>query len=197
MEAKSDRVTVVFSTIFKDEDDMVIGKMFLQELKEGRRASHTAPQVMFNHREPPLELQDCDAAVGDSIGYITFGTWYIVYLHGSWWLIVIIKTIFLLQYYFLDTRAKKPVAIRSIWYTCSETTCTITSSAVRFIFTREWEPKRVIFWKFSIEPVHSRRIRRRRQLRKYTFCANFLFADVARTQRLWIVSISGNLYNNM
>lgn len=73
VEAKSDRVTVVFSTIFKDEDDMVIGKMFLQELKEGRRASHTAPQVLFNHREPPLELQDCDAAVGDSIGYITFG----------------------------------------------------------------------------------------------------------------------------
>ncbi|XP_057340435.1 probable actin-related protein 2/3 complex subunit 2 [Microplitis mediator] len=72
IEAKSDRVTVVFSTIFKDEDDMVIGKMFLQELKEGRRASHTAPQVLFSHREPPLELQECNAAVGDSIGYITF-----------------------------------------------------------------------------------------------------------------------------
>jgi len=63
----------VFSTIFKDEDDMVIGKLFLQELKEGRRASHTAPQVLFNHREPPLELQDSEAAVGDCIGYITFG----------------------------------------------------------------------------------------------------------------------------
>lgn len=63
----------MFSTIFKDEDDMVIGKLFLQELKEGRRASHTAPQVLFNHREPPLELQDSEAAVGDCIGYITFG----------------------------------------------------------------------------------------------------------------------------
>ncbi|KAK2578140.1 hypothetical protein KPH14_001329 [Odynerus spinipes] len=52
VEAKSDRVTVVFSTIFKDEDDMVIGKLFLQELKE--------------------ELQDSEAAVGDCIGYITF-----------------------------------------------------------------------------------------------------------------------------
>ena len=72
VEAKSDRVTVVFSTVFKDEDDMVIGKLFLQELKEGRRASHTAPQVLFNHREPPLELQDSAAAVGDCIGYITF-----------------------------------------------------------------------------------------------------------------------------
>jgi actin related protein 2/3 complex subunit 2 len=45
IEAKSDRVTVVFSTIFKDDDDVVLGKVFLQEFKEGRRASATAPQV--------------------------------------------------------------------------------------------------------------------------------------------------------
>ena len=41
VEAKSDRVTVVFSTIFRDEDDVVLGKVFMQELREGRRASHT------------------------------------------------------------------------------------------------------------------------------------------------------------
>lgn len=46
---------------------------FVQEFKEGRRASHTAPQVLFSHREPPLELKDTDAAIGDNIGYITFG----------------------------------------------------------------------------------------------------------------------------
>lgn len=73
MEAKSDRVTVVFSTIFRDEDDVVIGKVFMQELREGRRASHTAPQVLFSHREPPLELANTDAKVGDNIGYVTFG----------------------------------------------------------------------------------------------------------------------------
>lgn len=73
VEAKSDRVTVVFSTIFKDENDIVIGKVFMQEFKEGRRASHTAPQVLFSHREPPLELQNSDALVGENIGYITFG----------------------------------------------------------------------------------------------------------------------------
>ncbi|XP_021914451.1 probable actin-related protein 2/3 complex subunit 2 isoform X1 [Zootermopsis nevadensis] len=72
VEAKADRVTVVFSTIFKDEDDIVIGKVFMQEFKEGRRASHTAPQVLFSHREPPLELQNTDARVGENIGYITF-----------------------------------------------------------------------------------------------------------------------------
>lgn len=72
VEAKSDRVTVVFSTIFKDDDDVVLGKVFMQELREGRRASHTAPQVLFSHREPPLELANSDARVGDNIGYVTF-----------------------------------------------------------------------------------------------------------------------------
>lgn len=73
VEAKADRVTVVFSTVFKDVDDIVVGKVFMQEFKEGRRASHTAPQVLFSHREPPLELVNTDAKVGENIGYITFG----------------------------------------------------------------------------------------------------------------------------
>nr|CAG4651897.1 EOG090X07NU [Triops cancriformis] len=72
VEAKEDRVTVVFSTVFRDEDDIILGKVFLQELREGRRASHTAPQVLFSHREPPLELSNTDAKVGDNMGYITF-----------------------------------------------------------------------------------------------------------------------------
>lgn len=45
VEAKPDRVTVIFSTVFKDEDDVIIGKVFMQEFKEGRKASQTAPQV--------------------------------------------------------------------------------------------------------------------------------------------------------
>ncbi|XP_071498228.1 actin-related protein 2/3 complex subunit 2-like [Diadema antillarum] len=70
--ARKDRVTVIFSTVFKDDDDVIIGKVFMQEFKEGRKASHTAPQVLFSHREPPLELEGTDAATGDNIGYITF-----------------------------------------------------------------------------------------------------------------------------
>lgn len=72
IEAKSDRVTVIFSTIFKDETDIIIGKVFMQEFKEGRKASHTSPQVIFSHRDPPMELRDTDAKTGDNIGYITF-----------------------------------------------------------------------------------------------------------------------------
>lgn len=83
VEAKPDRVTVVFSTIFRDEDDVIIGKVFMQELREGRRASHTAPQVLFSHREPPLELANSDARVGDNIGYVTFGRYFLLI---SWYI---------------------------------------------------------------------------------------------------------------
>ncbi|XP_005098823.1 actin-related protein 2/3 complex subunit 2 [Aplysia californica] len=72
VEAKKDRVTVIFSTIFKDDDDIVIGKVFMQEFKEGRRKYQQAPQVLFSHKEPPQELQDTNARTGDNIGYITF-----------------------------------------------------------------------------------------------------------------------------
>lgn len=43
IESEKDRVTVVFSTVFKDDNDMVIGKVFMQEFKEGCRASPTGP----------------------------------------------------------------------------------------------------------------------------------------------------------
>ncbi|XP_031575057.1 actin-related protein 2/3 complex subunit 2-like [Actinia tenebrosa] len=72
IQAQEDRVTVVFSTVFKDDDDVIIGKVFMQEFKEGRRASQTAPQVLFSHRDPPRELAGTDAKTGDNIAYITF-----------------------------------------------------------------------------------------------------------------------------
>ena len=46
---------------------------FTQEFKEGRRKFQQAPQVLFSHRDPPQELANTDARVGDNIGYITFG----------------------------------------------------------------------------------------------------------------------------
>lgn len=72
VEAKKDRVTAIFSTVFKDADDIVIGKLFMQEFKEGRRQYQQAPQVLFSHKELPLELQGTDAKTGDNVCYITF-----------------------------------------------------------------------------------------------------------------------------
>jgi len=70
--AEMDRVVVIFSTVFKDADDIIIGKVFMQEFKEGRRNCSQAPQVLFSHKDPPQELEGTDARVGDNIGYITF-----------------------------------------------------------------------------------------------------------------------------
>ena len=76
IKASHDRVTVIFSTIFREETDRIFGKVFLQEFVDARRrAIQNAPQVLFRN-EPPLELQDVPGLKGSSkgeVGYVTFG----------------------------------------------------------------------------------------------------------------------------
>jgi actin related protein 2/3 complex subunit 2 len=69
-----DRVTVIFSTVFKDETDKIFGKVFLQEFVDARRrAVQNAPQVLYSHREPPLEIKNLiNFRPDDKKGYITF-----------------------------------------------------------------------------------------------------------------------------
>lgn len=75
----SDRVTIVFSTIFKEETDRIFGKVFLQEFVDARRrpSCQTAPQVLYSNREPPLEVRHLVKEQGgedsDRVGYVTFG----------------------------------------------------------------------------------------------------------------------------
>jgi actin related protein 2/3 complex subunit 2 len=76
VKASHDRVTVIFSTIFREETDRVFGKVFIQEFVDARRrAIQNAPQVLFRN-DPPLELQGVPgvtASSGGEIGYVTFG----------------------------------------------------------------------------------------------------------------------------
>ncbi|CAH8553533.1 unnamed protein product [Schistosoma turkestanicum] len=72
VQALADRVTVIFSTTFKDPDDLLIGKVFMQEFTEVRRRLDRAPQVLYSHRVPPKELEGTDAVISDSVAYITF-----------------------------------------------------------------------------------------------------------------------------
>lgn len=76
VKASHDRVTVIFSTVFREETDRIFGKVFLQEFVDARRrAIQNAPQVLFRH-EPPLELQGfpgISTSTSGEIGYITFG----------------------------------------------------------------------------------------------------------------------------
>ncbi|KAF1942628.1 P34-Arc-domain-containing protein [Clathrospora elynae] len=75
IKASHDRVTVIFSTVFREETDRIFGKVFLQEFVDARRrAIQNAPQVLFRN-DPPLELQGIpgvDTSGSADIGYITF-----------------------------------------------------------------------------------------------------------------------------
>ncbi|KDN38862.1 putative ARC35-subunit of the Arp2/3 complex [Tilletiaria anomala UBC 951] len=71
----ADRVTVVFSTTFKEETDKIFGRVFLQEFVDARRQSsiQNAPQVLYSSREPPLEIRQIKGlSRGESVGYVTF-----------------------------------------------------------------------------------------------------------------------------
>jgi len=75
IQAHNDRVTVIFSTFFKEEMDQVFGKVFLQEFVDARRdpSVQNAPQVLYTNREPPLEIRDIPGIQScDNIGYVTF-----------------------------------------------------------------------------------------------------------------------------
>ncbi|KAF1360432.1 P34-Arc-domain-containing protein [Lizonia empirigonia] len=75
IKASFDRVTIIFSTVFREETDRIFGKVFLQEFVDARRrAIQNAPQVLFRN-DPPLELQGIpgvDTSGSADIGYITF-----------------------------------------------------------------------------------------------------------------------------
>lgn len=76
VKASHDRVTVIFSTVFREETDRVFGRVFIQEFVDARRrAIQNAPQVLFRN-DPPLELQGVkgvNSTGTGEIGYVTFG----------------------------------------------------------------------------------------------------------------------------
>ncbi|KAG1821969.1 Arp2/3 complex, 34 kd subunit p34-Arc-domain-containing protein [Suillus subaureus] len=75
IQASPDRVTVIFSTVFREETDRIFGKVFLQEFVDARRqpSIQNAPQVLYTNRDPPLEIRDLAGLRNtDDIGYVTF-----------------------------------------------------------------------------------------------------------------------------
>lgn len=75
IQAFADRVTVIFSTTFKDETDSIFAKVFLQEFVDARRQPglQNAPQVLYYPKDPPVELKDVKGLkTGSNIGYVTF-----------------------------------------------------------------------------------------------------------------------------
>jgi actin related protein 2/3 complex subunit 2 len=70
---ESDRCIVIFSMQFKDPDDIVLAKVFLQEYADARRTMSNAPSVAYSQKEPPLELKGVrNLRVGEAQGFVSF-----------------------------------------------------------------------------------------------------------------------------
>lgn len=68
-------MTVIFSTVFRDETDKIFGKVFLQEFFDARRlpSLQSAPQVRYSNREPPSEIRHLPGlSSAENVGYVTF-----------------------------------------------------------------------------------------------------------------------------
>jgi actin related protein 2/3 complex subunit 2 len=73
LKPEGDRCTVIFNIQFKDKDDVVFAKVFLQEFQDARRTMSNAPSVTYSQKEPPLELQGAkNLRVGEAQGFVSF-----------------------------------------------------------------------------------------------------------------------------
>jgi len=73
LKPENDRVIVIFYIQFKDPDDQVFAKVFLQEYQDARRTMSNAPAVTYSQKEPPLELKGVkNLKVQDSNGFVSF-----------------------------------------------------------------------------------------------------------------------------
>ncbi|OAF69816.1 Arp2/3 complex subunit [Intoshia linei] len=70
--SSNDRVTVIFSTLFKDPDDIILSAIFMEEFKDERRKYQQAPQILFSQKEPPVELKSHGFTKTNDRFYITF-----------------------------------------------------------------------------------------------------------------------------
>jgi len=70
---ETDRCIVIFSIGFKDQDDIVLAKVFLQEYADARKTMSNAPSVSYSQKEPPLELKGVrNLRVGEAQGFVSF-----------------------------------------------------------------------------------------------------------------------------
>jgi len=68
-----DRVIVIFTVQFKDADDVIFAKVFLNEYQDARKTMNGAPSVLFSQKEPPLELKGVkNLKVQDGQSFVSF-----------------------------------------------------------------------------------------------------------------------------
>jgi len=73
IKGEPERVTVIFSIMFKDADDQVFAKIFLKEFEDARKSISNAPSVSYSTKEAPGELKGvAGVKEGEGHGFVTF-----------------------------------------------------------------------------------------------------------------------------
>jgi len=73
LKQEQDRAIVIFSINFRDSDDVVLSKVFLQEFANARKTISNAPAVTYSQKEAPLELKGVsNVREGEDQGFVTF-----------------------------------------------------------------------------------------------------------------------------
>jgi len=68
-----DSCTVIFSITFRDPNDQILSKVFLQEFADARRTMRNAPAVSLSQKEPPGELFGVAGVhAQENIGWVSF-----------------------------------------------------------------------------------------------------------------------------
>jgi len=70
---QGDNVIVVFDITFKDADDVILSKIFLQSFVDARKTMNNTPSVTFSQKDPPLELKGVKGVrTGAHHGFVSF-----------------------------------------------------------------------------------------------------------------------------
>jgi actin related protein 2/3 complex subunit 2 len=73
IKGEPERVTVVFSIMFKDPGDQVFAKIFLKEFEDGRKNLSNAPSVAYSQKDAPGELKGVSGVKeGEGHGFVTW-----------------------------------------------------------------------------------------------------------------------------
>jgi len=74
LKPEADRAIVIFSIYYRDRDDIVYSKVFLQEFADARKTMNAAPSVSFSQKEAPLEIKGVKGVnEGEDQGFVSFG----------------------------------------------------------------------------------------------------------------------------
>jgi len=73
IKGEPERVTVVFSIMFKDAGDQVYARIFLKEFEDGRKSISNAPSVAYSSKDAPGELKGVPGVKeGEGHGFVTW-----------------------------------------------------------------------------------------------------------------------------